>query len=246
MQVRRRLNDWSGKMTRKYIVGFRPAIAMVELVFAITIMGIALMAVPNLLSVSMKSGFVTLQQEAISEASAHISAIMTYAWDENNTNESFIPPILEVSNGDSELDDTGDGLRAGTPKESYRKFITSGGFKLIASASLGKESGEIEPDDIDDFNGETTGLTLVESADSDYVDKNVTMSTVISYADDSTNYNSNTITFTPFQNKTGTTNIKDINITLTSGSGVSELAKTIVLKAFSCNIGSYELEKKRF
>ncbi len=233
-------------MTQNLRAGFRPAIAMVELVFAISVIGIALMSVPNLLTISMKSGFVTLQQEAISEASAHISAVMTYAWDENDTNESFLPPILKVSNGDSELNDNGSGIRQGTPIESYRKFITSGGFTLDASTVLGQEAGESEPDDIDDFNGKTTKLVLIENAQSDYVDQNITMTTNVSYADDSANYNSNDITFTPFQSKSGTTNIKDISVTLTSGSGVKELDKKIVLRAFSCNIGSYELEKKRF
>ena len=233
-------------MNRRYIVGFRPAIAMVELVFAITVIGIALMAVPNLLTISSKSSFVALQQEAISEASAHISAIMTYAWDENDTNESFIPPILEVSNGDSELNDAGDGLRAGTPKESYRKFITSGGFKLKASSYLRQESGETQPDDIDDFNDKETRLVLVQNATNDYVDKDILMLTQVSYSDDSANYNTNAITFTPFQSKGASTNIKTIVVTLMSDSGVEELDKTIVLKAFSCNIGSYELEKKRF
>ena len=156
-------------------VRFRRAIAMIELIFAITIMGIALLSVPNLLTVSMKSGFVTLQQEAISEASAHISAIMTYAWDQNDTNESFLPPVLEVNNGDSELNDDGNGLRAGTPMESYRKFITAGGFKLKASTVLGEEAGETEPNDIDDFNGESTGLVVIENTDNDYVDKNISL-----------------------------------------------------------------------
>ena len=234
-------------MTQKHIAGFRPAIAMIELVFAITIMGIALMAVPNLLTISSKSGFVTLQQEAINEASAHISAIMTYAWDENDTNESFLPPILKVSNGDSELDEDGDsGKRAGTPIESYRKFITSGGFRLDASATLGKDSDDTENDDIDDFNGESTGLIVVQESNSDYVDKNVTMTTTVEYMDDTANYDSNSFTFNPFNTKSGTTNIKQITVRLTSDSGVSELSKDIVLRAFSCNIGSYHLERKSF
>ena len=234
-------------MTQKHIAGFRPAIAMIELVFAITIMGIALMAVPNLLTISSKSGFVTLQQEAINEASAHISAIMTYAWDENDTNESFLPPILKVSNGDSELDEDGDsGKRAGTPIESYRKFITSGGFRLDASATLGKDGDDTENDDIDDFNGESTGLIVVQESNSDYVDKNVTMTTTVEYMDDTANYDSNSFTFNPFNTKSGTTNIKQITVRLTSDSGVSELSKDIVLRAFSCNIGSYHLERKSF
>ena len=194
----------------------------------------------------MKSGFVTLQQEAISEASAHISSIMTYAWDENDTNESFIPPVLKVSNGDSELGDDGSGKRVGTPVESYRKFITSGGFTLDASSALGKDTGDTVEDDIDDFNGESKGLLLVESTENDYIDKNVTMTTTVKYMDDSAGYDANTIIFNPFGNKAATTNIKQIFVTLTSASGVDELNKTIVLKAFSCNIGSYYLERKSF
>ncbi len=233
-------------MTQNLKAGFRPAIAMVELIFAIAVMGIALMAVPNLLSISMKSGFVTLQQEAISEASAHISAIMTYAWDENDTNDSFPPPILNVSNGDSELADDGSGKRAGTPIESYRKFTTSGSFTLNASTVLGKETGETEENDIDDFNGESKGLTIVQNTDNDYIDKNVTMATTVNYIDDSANYDNNNFNFNAFVNKGGTTNIKQISITLTSASGVDELNKTIRLRAFSCNIGSYYLERKSF
>jgi len=44
----------------------------------------------------------------------------------------------------------------------------------------------------------------------------------------------------------GTTNIKLISVTLTSTSGVNELNKTIVLRAFGCNIGAAELEVRRF
>ncbi len=44
----------------------RPAIAMIELIFAIVIIGIVLMSVPQLISTAAKSGYVTIQQEAIS------------------------------------------------------------------------------------------------------------------------------------------------------------------------------------
>jgi len=40
--------------------------------------------------------------------------------------------------------------------------------------------------------------------------------------------------------------VKGIVMTLTSGGTTPELQKTIKLKAFSCNIGSYELERKEF
>jgi len=44
---------------------------------------------------------------------------------------------------------------------------------------------------------------------------------------------------------TGSTNIKNIAVTLSSAAGQpGELDKTITLQAFSCNIGSYTLEER--
>jgi hypothetical protein len=67
----------------------RPAIAMVELIFAIVIMGIVLMSAPMLISTASKSGYVAIQQEAINEAASQVNMIMGYHWDENNTNGSW-------------------------------------------------------------------------------------------------------------------------------------------------------------
>jgi len=175
---------------------------------------------------------------------------MTYQWDEQDTNESFLPPIL-VSNGDVDLDEQNYNYytRLGTPKESYRKFITEGGEKTYnASSTLGLDSGESkgDEDDIDDFNGEEHTLTLVEKTDKDFIDKDIKIKTTVSYNDDEADYNTNSFSFTPFQSKSGTTNIKEITVTLTTTNSAKELDKMIVLKAFSCNIGAYKLEIKRF
>jgi len=230
----------------------RPAVAMIELIFAISVIGIALMSVPNLMTVSARSGFVTLEQEAIAEASSTISSIMTYQWDENDTNESFLPPILVVNNGDIELDEQNYeyNTRKGTPKESYRKFITEGGPQIYyASKTLGLDSGESKgsEDDIDDFNGEEHTLTLIEETNKDFVDRDIVIKTTVSYNKDKADYNTNSFSFTPFQSESdGTTNIKEITVTLTTTNSAKELDKMIVLKAFSCNIGAYKLEIKRF
>jgi len=61
----------------------RKAIAMIELIFAIVIMGIVLLGIPNLVNVSTSSGFTSLQQEAIATASSQINLIMTKNWDED-------------------------------------------------------------------------------------------------------------------------------------------------------------------
>ncbi len=234
----------------------RPAIAMIELIFAIVIMGIVLMSAPMLISTATKSGYVTIQQEAINEAASQINMIIGYHWDENDTDEMYLDPILVVSaTGSSDLNILGTtGRRRGTPKESYRTFIRSDGTDdLSASTSPGSETGETAEDDIDDFIGNTI-LTLEDIKAGNIETDTINISTAISYSTDTVGgYNQSNITYNPFTSSGGaTTNIKSITVTLTSIPSATvttvpdELDKEIVLRAFSCNIGGYKLEEKSF
>jgi len=81
----------------------RPAIAMIELIFAIVIMGIVMMSAPMIISTAAKSGYVTIQQEAINEAASQINMIMGYHWDESSSDETFLDPILSVTHGDGAI-----------------------------------------------------------------------------------------------------------------------------------------------
>jgi len=75
----------------------RKGIAMIELIFAIVVIGIVLMSVPNLVWTAGKSGYVGIQQEAINEAASHLNMIWSYPWDERDTDEKVRAPILHVS-----------------------------------------------------------------------------------------------------------------------------------------------------
>jgi len=99
---------------------------------------------------------------------------------------------------------------------------------------------------MDDFTGSPVNLTLIEFSSADNVEKttDINIRRTIAYSDDSANYNSSSLTYNPFGSSTGSTNIKSITVTLTSNSGVEELDKEIILRAFSCNIGGYKLEEK--
>ena len=226
----------------------RPAIAMIELIFAIVIMGIILMSAPMLISTAAQSGYVAIQQEAINEAASQVNLIMGYHWDENDVNDIQMNPILRVTNGHADLaEDGSSGRRQGTPEESYRSFIRSDGEDdLNASSSLGIDGTETIEDDVDDFDGNTS-LVLIQSSTTDYIEDETTINinTDINYISDSVGggYNQSSIIFNPFTASTGTTNIKSITIKLTS-SGPEELAKEIELLGFSCNIGEYKLEEK--
>ena len=234
----------------------RQAIAMIELIFAIVIMGIVLMSAPMLISTASKSGYVAIQQEAINEASSQVNMILGYYWDESDTNQSEYSAILQTG-GDTNLRENNStamltGRRFGTPNESYRTFLTSDGLRLVASA-IGDDAGDIEEDDMDDFDG-TTHLEEIQSSPDVH---NVETTTIdidrnVFYMGDtpeSGNYidpGDNELVFNADFSSTpaGTTNIKRIEITLTSSSGADELEKKIVLHAFSCNIGSYKLEER--
>lgn len=234
----------------------RPAVAMIELIFALVVMGIVMMSAPQLISTAGKSGYVAIQQEGINEAATQMSIMMDYAWDENDTNGSHTT-VLNVSNGDSELNGTtfsAGGLkkrRAGTPELSYRLYKSYDGKEFNASA-IGLDAGEGvgSEDDIDDFNGTSVNLSGAATT-KDYIEKggSIKIARTVNYMDDNaTNYNTGgggTLTYTPsFTNASPTTNIKRLQVTLTSASNVAELRKTITLHAFSCNIGTYKLKEK--
>jgi hypothetical protein len=231
----------------------RPAVAMIELIFALVIMGIVMMSAPTLIATASKSGFATTQQEAISIAASQVNMIMGYSWDENDANNSYIAPLLHVSSGDSDLDEYGTtSRRIGTPKESPHSFLRSDGLEFNATASsnfgAGKDTGETstaDNDDIDDFSANTTTLILIETSAADVTDRTLTMDSNISYMSDTASYNTNSITFNADTTTVAdTSNIKHIKVTLTSDSGVKELSKKIILHAFSCNIGAYTLEER--
>lgn len=226
---------------------FRNGIAMIELIFAIVIIGIVMLPVPNLLNQATKSSIVTFQQESIAIAASHANALMTYAWDEQNTlsQPSYTKNILTVTNGDNELNATS------RVTLGNRQFKAGG----VATAHLGRDSNLTvvdTMDDVDDFVvvPQTLSLTGVNNANQgDYIDQNITLSTAVIYGGDSANYApaTNSITFNkPFDAAThalppvnGTTNIKLVTVRLTSNSASADLAsKDIVMKLFMCNIGA--------
>ncbi len=239
----------------------RTAAAMIELIFALVIMGLVLMSAPKLISTATKSSFVGLQQEAITEAASHMNMILGYHWDEGDTNEEYPDPILIVSTtADNNLSFFKlNSWRIGTPKESSRSIIREDGTKNInatAPANLGKDAGEPPEDDVDDFIGTYVLQNVAAAGKSDVADKQISVATTVSYALDSpvagtgpydTTGGDGIISFNGLADTTaGSTNIKHVTVTLTSTSGVDEYAKQIVLQAFVCNIGAYKLASKAF
>ena len=205
-----------------------------------------------LLAQSAKSTETVVKQEAVNALSSALALALSKAWDEQDTNVSLGAPILQVSNGDSELDEvnaTGIGLigrRAGTPTVSFRSFLTSSGQRLSASTTLGAEGGDL--DDIDDYNGQSQSLTVQEASTTgtgDYTDVTLTINYSVNYANDATDYNASRPSApNVFSAVTsGSTNIKAIRATLSSSNNSDTV---ITMQAFSCNIGTYRLAERQF
>jgi hypothetical protein len=223
----------------------RKGIAMIELIFAIVVMGIAMLSAPMMLTTATKSSQVTFQQESIAVAATHINALLTYAWDEQNTDAAFASTlnILSTDSATTALD-----RNTTLPSIPMLRRKSS----LLTSASvLGNDTNETLRDDIDDFNGYNNSLTLTSygagsvTGENEYMDININIQTTVDYGPDrssagASNFNtcsnngctfSNPFTTTPIGT---TTNVKRITTTLTSNNVAD---KQITLKAFVCNIG---------
>lgn len=238
-------------------MNLRPAIAMIELIFAIVVIGITLLSAPLILNQSIRSSTVAIQQEAIAAAGSQLSLILTQNWDENASDQAIGFGILNVANGNNALDNNGS--RDLNATYSTRTLNTLPGFTDATPApSLGKEeAAAFLNDDIDDYNGESHQLVVYagETANlsdnqGEYIDQNITMRTTVAYADTSgINFANDPLAYNnPFRRSAGiSTNIKLVSVQLTSGNiNTGEFSKTVNLSAFTCNIGVPSLTTQGF
>jgi hypothetical protein len=220
----------------------RKGIAMIELIFAIVIIGITLLSVPNLIYQASESGYTTIQQESIAAAASDLSLILSREWDEVGTSDEFHTPIL-TTNSDGNSTSTRPGARS-------RSFFTGIGGPYPASdiGDIGADDGDI--DDIDDLHNIPVTVIGMSGAFQDLIDINITIATNVNYIEDDTtpsgDWNTTAPTFNfPTGIAGGSSNIKKITITLTTNSSAVEISdKKIVFNAFSSNIGSYKLERR--
>ncbi len=154
-------------------------------------------------------------------------------------------------------------LRPGTSLSSSRRFEYDTYGRILTATpkkNLGSDGTESEPDDIDDLNNKSYVLEphnnnkAVIDVDGDYIDQKIHLATKVQYISDkptnisgkTTNFNSSNIYYSnPFDSsklENNSTNVKSITVTLTSDNSKEK----VILRAFSCNIGSSKLKEKIF
>jgi len=75
----------------------RHAIAMIELIFSIVVMGLVMLSAPMLINKATQSSYVALQQESVAALATQLNTIMTTQWDENDTNATRGEPVLRTA-----------------------------------------------------------------------------------------------------------------------------------------------------
>jgi len=243
----------------------RRGIALIELIFAIVVIAFTLTAVPNLLSMSNNAAKSAITQESVSNGASNIAMIMSAYWDEQSTTNNYSNYMLNTNGGIWNLNQMQQltpgipgvppsiltHIRPGSYLTTSRRFAPNDlNATLPANLGLDANDGNITKDDIDDYNGVSYSLIQRQATNAstgDYKDTNVTISTTVSYMNDSATYGNNIITdFSPFNppiDTTKSTNIKMITTTITSPNNPN---KKIILKAFSCNIGGVTYKERIF
>ena len=247
----------------------RKAVALIELIFAMVIIAITLLSVPNLISRTSEASKSAITQEAISNAAAYGTMILSSFWDENSTDPQAGNPILETNSttpGLSEANVTVGaqvvklGYRVGSAKTTSRRYSINNSitrYRATPKASFGLDANDNNlKDDIDDYDNNTTTLVIAGAnalaRNGDFKDTTINITTTVDYISDApTNitlnnaFNKQIVTFNnPFiPNNAQTSNIKMVTITLTSQNDPN---KRVVLREFSCNIGSAKITKKSF
>jgi len=239
---------------------FRSGIAMIELIFALVIIGIVLLSSPMLIQQSIKSSFVGIQQEAISAISTHTAILLSKHWDEADANNTTgVAPIISLN---SELPNSPFRL-GGIVDINLSSRTSSIVDNNITASPLGADFNESDftfYDDIDDYNNIDLNLTVfnnevTSASEGEYIDQEIVINTKVTFANDRPN-GLNTLT-APVINAGNTiytnsnifpyeSNIKFIRVNLTTKNTTQELDKNITLNVFSCNLGTYTLGEAQF
>ncbi len=213
----------------------KKAISLIELVFAIVIIGIAAMSFPLILTQTSDNIKMALQQEAILNAKAYIGIILSHPWDTSSTTSPDIyggrAMVLDTtrSTADNEFD---------TTTHERTGHIEGYGRRLMLVNNTGNL---VRPEgvNIGNFNNAVENLRVAATVatDLDYI-LNFSLTPTISFVSDQANYAQQDISFVfNIRPAGGTTNIKMINMqALSVADGIN-----IVLRAYSSNIGEYFL-----
>jgi len=196
----------------------RYAFSMIELIFAIVIIAIAVMALPVMTQTTGKGIEGNLVQEAIFASAAKLNEITSYRWDENSLEDNTIR-VIWTSDNDCNTSSSSSQRQGHINRQCLDKNYS----EVQPTNPLGMEEDDNgNYDDIDDFNDVSAPLYIGSVDTAEGYKTSYTMDVNISYAS--------------FGRITADSkNIKEINITI-----MDPNTNLITLKVhtYSANIGA--------
>lgn len=237
---------------------YRSAFTMIELIFAIVVIGITMLTIPLVMVQDAKQQEDSLMQEGIMLSATKIAQALTFQW-ANNSSDSGVASLISKS---QVLNTGGDGelfLRRAAPNNDFRigHFPEKLRRRLTPASNpraAGAIGGNVIPaTNINSFNGETD---VIPAGDPQYsFKKQWTVTAAVSYVSDTATYlgttvaGSTTVNYNfPTSSHIGTTNIKMVRVTATDGTTTTlgATGNQVVLTSYSCNIGEAEFYKRRY
>jgi prepilin-type N-terminal cleavage/methylation domain-containing protein len=201
----------------------RAAFTMIELIFAIVIVSIAVISLPTMIQITSKGIESNIVQEAIFAASAELMGATSYYWDAKSMEDNETSRLSRVIDVDNDCEDNASSpryrLRDGHIAQPYHR-------RCLNDKTVGIDGNpSTDFPNINNFTGgEIFDINVTEA--SGYKDI-YTSSINVAYVDE-----------------TGATNnnIKKITTTITNSKG-----ETIIkLNTYSANIGEIDYYKRRF
>jgi len=205
----------------------KSSFSLIELIFAIVIVGITVTAIPMLLNTSSNNMETNLESKTFYNAYGVLMSIKTLDWDENNTKDDNFYKVLTANDGDNEL-----------------KCERNGTVELNNSSGADCDDNTTSHIGIDD--GEDANDSSTFDDVDDFNDYNVTnlahydIRIGVRYVKDDTDYSAKNIFYNDDLTTSNNTNIKEIELNITNKSG-----KLIaIIKGKSMNIGAVMIYKK--
>ncbi len=233
----------------------RRGFTMIELIFAIVIIGIVSLTIPVVLINNARQTENNLLHEAVLIAATKMGQTITYPWDENSVNPGTLAKaeVLDVGGGDIELNRnvtafTTD-FRVGHFIEALHRRMTPLNNSRSATpvANLGSDAGD--RDDIDDIMAD---LPVVTTNNAEGYKHNYEVRTVVGYANDAAVYG-NAIIFFNF-NPGIVGNVTNLKVVETSvwreddpigNAGVYD-DEVVTFRSFAANIGETDYYKRTY
>ena len=204
----------------------KSAFSMIELIFAIVIIGVSVISLPMMTQVTSKAIEENLVQEAVFAASTELNQIVSYYWDENSVdNSDSLSKVID----NSDCNDT-TRLRVGHINQPlHRRCLDSNATN--PSLTLGSDGGD--RDDIDDNIVSNEAIFIAESGN------------VASAEGYKKNYNKTiNVEYTNFGVTTAASkNIKKITVTISDTEDNTTITK---LSTYSANIGEVDYYKRSY